>query len=441
MATTRKTFLNGDLGRMPALYASGRTPFARSSGALARYSAVDLARIAIAGVVQRSSVDPADVEYVTMATVIHNPSAPNLGREAMLGAGLRSSTPADTVSLACVSSNIAVGKICDQIALGRIELGIAGGAETMSDLPIRVSKALRGALIRLQKAKGLGDYARELSKLSPADLVPEVPTITEYSTGQTMGQSCERLAKRVGVTREGADEIAFRSHRNAIDAWEAGMYESTVLPVRVAPTFESVRRDDGPRADTSAEVLAGLRPVYDRKYGQVTAGNASGLSDGAAVVVLGALGSEKRLGLDPRACIIDTQVAASDPLEDTLVGPALAVPKLLERHGLSVEDIDVWEIHEAFASQVACVLALMQSDEFARQRLGLARGLPAIDPAKINAWGGSVALGHPFGATGARLVSTAVERLRVEKGRLAVVTACAAGGHGIATLIETTQAT
>lgn len=405
-----------------------RTPFLKSNGAFKDLMAHDLGRIAIAGLLAKSGVDPKKVELVVMGTVVQDPRTSNLARESALGAGLPHSTPAFTTTLACISSNVAATTIVDQIALGRIEVAIAGGAESFSDPPIRLSKNLRQALVKSQKAKGAKGYFEILKELSPEDIVPDIPSAAEFSTGLTMGQSCERFAKRVGVSRTESDEFAARSHVLADRAWQEGRYADEVLAVPVPPKMELTSKDDGPRGDSTVESLAKLKPAFDRDFGLITAGSSSFLTDGGSAVLIMSRDAADKNKVKARAIIKDYVYAAGDPLESLLEGPALSVPKLLERTGLKAKDIGVWEIHEAFSAQVVANLKLMKE-----------RGVD-IPLEKINVWGGSLSIGHPFGATGGRLLTVATRRLEVTGARYAIITGCAAGGHGSAILLENPNA-
>jgi acetyl-CoA acyltransferase len=413
-----------------------RTPFLKSNGAFKGLMSWELGREAIKGLVGKSGLDPAVIDVVAMGTVVQDPRTSNLAREALLGAGLPQTIPAFTTTLACISANVAITSVADQIAMGRVDVGIAGGAESFSDPPIRLSKNLRQALVKLQKAKGPQDYLAVLSTLAPHDLVPDLPSASEFSTGLTMGQSCERLAKRVGVSRRESDEWAVRSHVLASKAWQDGHYQDEVVAVPVPPSFDVVARDDGPRGDSTMASVGALKPAFDRDFGLLTAASSSFLTDGGSAVLLMSRQKAKALGHAPKAVIRDFVYAAGDPLEELLSGPALTIPKLLQKTGLKAKDIGVWEIHEAFAAQVVANLKLLDDATFLKERCGYDGVIGEIPLDTINAWGGSLSLGHPFGATGGRLVATAARRLAASGARYAIVTGCAAGGQGSAILLE-----
>jgi acetyl-CoA acetyltransferase family protein len=423
-----------------ALIEGVRTPFLRSNGAYTSLMAHDLGRLAVAGLLSKTGVSPEEIDLVTMGTVVFDPRTPNVAREITLGAGLPEKTPAYTTTMACISSNVAATQITDGIRLGNIEMGIAGGTDTLSDPPIRLSKNLRQALVRLQKAKGPADYFKVLSDLGPKDILPDIPSASEFSTGLTMGQSCERAAKTHQVTREETDAFAAMSHQRAATAWEEGIYAQEIVPVHVPPHFKTLTEDNGPRGDTTVEKLKKIKPAFDRQFGVSTAGNSSFLTDGASAVLFASLDKCKELSLKPKALMVDHVLTGANPLDELLMGPAISIPQLLHRNGLKVGDIDVWEIHEAFAAQMVFNLKCLASKEFAQQRLGMDEPVGDIPMDKLNIWGGSLSLGHPFGATGGRLLNTAARRLQEKGGRYAVVSGCAAGGQGSAILLQHPEA-
>ena len=434
MARAKKT---GEAkGRAPVLVEGSRTPFLRSNGAYRSQMAHDLGRYAVSGLFAKAGLDPALVDMFIMGCVIMDPRTSNVAREIALGAGAPQSVPAYTTTLACISANVAATDAADKIRLGHIDVAVVGGTETFSDPPIRLSKNLRQALVKMSKAKGPADYMAVLSKLSPKDILPDIPAPTEFSTGLTMGQSCERLAKKVGVSREETDAYASRSHVLADRAWKEGLLQDEVTPVQLPPDFDTVDKDDGPRGDSTPEVLAKLRPVFDRRHGVTTAGSSSFLTDGASAVLMMSEERAAELGYEAKAIVRDYVFAAGDPLDELLLGPALTIPMLLDKAGLGVDDVDVWEIHEAFAAQMVANLKCLASDTFARERLHRDKAVGEIPLEKINVWGGSLSLGHPFGATGGRLLTTAAHRLSLGGAKYAVVAGCAAGGQGSAILLE-----
>ena len=413
-----------------------RTPFCRSGTAFTDLSTYDLGRMAVAGLLRRTRIDPAAVDLLVMGTVISDPRTSNLGREVVLGTQLPKSCPAHTVSVACVSSLQAFLDCARAISTGAAEVAIAAGAETLSDAPIRFRRPVRKRLIASQRAKGPLGYAKLLRGLKARDLLPEPVALAEFSTGEVMGANCERLAKRLGIAREEQDRYAVASHQRAARAAGHGLLSRQVVPVRVPPSFAAVAQDNGVRGDSTLERLASLRPAFDRRFGTVTAGNSSYLTDGAAAVLLASEEAARRLRLEPLAALRGSAVAALDPLEELLVGPAVTLPRALAAAGCELDEVGVLELHEAFAAQVLAVLKLLADDGFCRERLGRDRAVGTVDRERLNAWGGSLSVGHPFGATGARLITTCCHRMQAERAGLGAVAACAAGAIGIGLVFE-----
>lgn len=413
-----------------------RTPFLRSGTDFIDMTACDLGRAAVAGLLHRTRVDPALVDLLVLGTVIQEPRTTNLAREVGLGSGLPDSCPAYTVTVACVSSLQAALDGVRAIQCGDADVVIAAGAETMSDAPIRFRRPVRKSLIAAQKARSTWAKLKLFGSLKLSDWLPDPPAIAEFTTGESMGQNGERLAKRLGITREAQDAFAAASHQRAAQAAAQGLLARQIVPVTVPGRYSRVASDNGVRGDTSEEKLARLQPAFDRRFGTITAGNASFLSDGAAAVLLMSERKVSELGLEPLAAVVSSAVVALDPLEELLVGPALAIPRALALAGLSLEEVEVVELHEAFAAQVLAVLQLLEDVEFGRQRLGRSAAVGRIDRTRLNAWGGSLSVGHPFGATGARLLTTCGHRLQHERARYGVVAACAAGAIGIAMVLE-----
>jgi len=411
-----------------------RTPFCRSGTAFTDLRSYDLGRMAVSGLLHRTKIDPAVVDLLVMGTVIADPATSNLGREVVLGSQLPDSCPAYTCSVACVSSLQSFLDCARAIQTGDAEVAIAAGAETLSDAPIRYRRSVRKRLIAAQKARGPGDYLKLLKGLGPTDLLPEPVALAEFSTGEIMGENCERLAKRFGITREAQDEYAMTSHHRAAAA--EGHLKRQIVPAFPPPRFKGVSADNGVRGDTTMEKLAKLRPAFDRKLGTITAGNASYLTDGGSAVLLASEEAAQRLGLQPIAVLKGSAVAALDPLEELLLGPAMTVPMALDAAGLGLDEVEVVELHEAFAAQVLAVLKVLDDGEFCRDRLGRDRPVGAIDRERLNTWGGSASLGHPFGATGARLITNCCHRLEAEEARYGLVAACAAGAIGIGLVFE-----
>ena len=426
-------------GRRVAIVAGVRTPFARAGTSFKTISAIDLGKLCVAELLQRTNLDGKEVQALVFGTVIPSVLAPNIAREVSLLPLLPKSVQAFSVSRACASANQAITDAADQIALGHLDVAIAGGSESLSNIPILHSQGFAETLVLASKAKSLPARLRTIARLRPKDLIPVTPAIAEPSTGETMGQSGEKMAKLNGIAREEQDHFALRSHRLAAAGTTDGRLTAEIMPVYVPPKFESVlTSDNGIREDTSYEQLAALRPVFDRKYGSVTAGNSSPLTDGGACVLLMNEEKAKALGYPPLGIIRSYAYAALDPGEQLLQAPVLAAPVALKRAGLSLKDMDLVEMHEAFAAQVLSNLKGFESKAWA-ERAGFSQPVGEVDRAKLNVMGGSIAIGHPFGATGARITTTLLHELRRRDGQFGLMTVCAAGGMGFAMVVERTR--
>lgn len=419
-----------------AVLAGCRTPFTRAGSELAPLSAVGLGQHAVRELLARADVPPEEVDHLVFGTVVHDPRAPNMAREIGL-ATLPASVPAVTVSRACASSNEAVADAVSLIETGRAEMVVAGGAESLSKIPILVSDRLSGALVKASRARSLGARLRAFRRVRPRDLVPVPPAIAEPSTGETMGEAAERMAKENGISREDQDRWALESHQKAHAGTEDGRLTAEIAPVYVPPRYDTtVTHDNGVRPDTSPEALAGLRPVFDRKFGSVTAGNSSPLTDGASAVLLASEARARAHRLEPLGFVRSFAFAALDPGKQLLQGPAYVAPVALDRAGIAMTDVDLLEMHEAFSAQVLSNLRAWDSGDFCRNELGLSGRLGHPDPEKINVMGGSIAIGHPFGATGGRLTVTLLNEMRRRDSQFGLVTVCAAGGLGFAMVLE-----
>ncbi len=423
-------------GQRVAIIAGVRTPFARSGSTLRSFTALELGKLCVAELIQRTDLNPKEVEALVFGTVIPDPITPNIAREIALMPMLPKGVQAFTVSRACTSANQAITDAADQIALGHVAVAIAGGAESLSNIPVLHSREMAEKFVMASRAKTLRGRLGILSKIRPRDFVPLTPAIAEPSTGETMGQSAEKMAKINGITREEQDQFALRSHRMAAAGTADGRLAAEIMPVYVPPKYDTVAAaDNGIRTDTSYEQLATLKPVFDRKYGTITAGNASPLNDGAACVLLMSEGKAKSLGYEPIGYIRSYAYAALDPGEQLLMGPVLATPMALHRAGLTLADMDLIEMHEAFAAQALSTLRGFESPEWA-ERAGFSEPVGEVDRARLNVMGGSIAIGHPFGATGARITTTLCNEMRRRGGRYGLMTVCAAGGMGFAAVIE-----
>ena len=426
-------------GRRVAIVAGVRTPFAKAGTAFKSISAIDLGKLCVAELLQRTNLDGKEVQALVFGTVVPSVLAPNIAREVSLLPLLPKGVNSYSVSRACASANQAITDAADQIALGQLDVAIAGGSESLSNIPILHAQGFADALVLASKAKSLPARLRALSRIRPKDLVPVTPAIAEPSTGETMGESAEKMAKLNAIAREEQDHFALRSHRLAAAGTADGRLTAEIMPVYVPPKFESVlTSDNGIREDTSYEQLAALRPVFDRKYGSVTAGNSSPLTDGGACVLLMNEEKAKSLGYTPLGIIKSYAYAALDPGEQLLQAPVLAAPVALKRAGLALKDIDLVEMHEAFAAQVLSNLKGFESKLWA-ERAGFSQPVGEVDRAKLNVMGGSIAIGHPFGATGARITTTLLNELGRRNGQFGLMTVCTAGGMGFAMVVERTQ--
>jgi acetyl-CoA acyltransferase len=431
--------MNGSVppGRRAAIVAGLRTPFVKAGTDFKDLSAVELGALVVNELVARSGIPPKEFDSVVFGQVIPSPTVTLIGREMVLRTQLPRSVQAHTVARACATSIQTTTDAADQIRLGHSDCAISGGAESLSDAPIFATRALAQALVDLSRAKTLADRVRILSALRPKDFAPQPPALKEPTTGLTMGESAELMAQKNGISREAQDRVAYESHRRAAAAWESGKLDGEVMHVPVPPGFERIAtRDNVVRKDTTLEALAALRPVFDRRYGTITAGNASPLTDGAAALVLMSEEKARALGIRPLGFVRSYAYAALDPRDQLLQGPAYAAPVALDRAGLRLADMDLVDMHEAFAAQVLSNLKAFASKDFAERELGRSEPLGEIDPARLNVNGGSIAIGHPYGMTGSRLTGHLLRELKRRKGKYGIVTMCIGGGQGMAGLFE-----
>ncbi|MFY0651447.1 MAG: acetyl-CoA C-acyltransferase [Cyclobacteriaceae bacterium] len=413
-----------------------RTPFLKSGTGYFDLMSYQLGAMAINGLVTKSGINADIVDKVIMGTVVHNITTPNVARECALTGGIPVTTPAHTISQACISANAAISHGVDLIRTGQADVIVAGGTDSVSDIPIPFRKEMRKKLFAARSIKNFGQTLQFLLSLRPADFKPEVPAIAEFTTGRTMGLDCDLMAARYEIKREAQDEFAVRSHKLAAEAAEKGILSEEITPASFPPKFKSIEADNTYRGDSTPDKLAKLRPAFDKRNGTLTAANSSFLTDGASAVLLMSDEKAKELGLTPKVSIKNYVFTGQDPNEELLLGPAYATYQLLEKEGLTIDDLDVFEYHEAFAAQILTNLKCLDSDQFAKDKIGAAKKVGEIPMDKFNIHGGSLSLGHPFGATGGRLLTTAANRLIREDGNLALIAACAAGAHGHAMLIE-----
>lgn len=429
------------LSKNVVLVDGARTPFCRSNQEFDGVWCYDLQREAISGLLKRNpKVNPADIGKVVCGTVIMDVSTSNIAREAALAAGIPESVPCNTVTLACISSNVSITDITHAIKAGEIDIGIAGGVECMSDVPIRWPRKTREWLIKHgAKVKGLTGKKGLTTALgkwkgNPLGMLGvETPAVAEFSTGESMGHSADRLAAGFGITREEQDQFAYRSHCAAQKASEEGKLKD-VLKVFVPGKDEPVTRDMG--VMPALAKAQSLKAAFIKPHGTITAANASYLTDGASACLIMSEEKALELGCQPMAYLRDHVYVARDPVDQLLLGPAFSIKAVLEKTKLKMKDIDVWEIHEAFAGQVLANKKALGNDHFCKTHMGSEAAIGDIPEDKLNNWGGSLSIGHPFGATGVRLITQAAHRLKEENGKFAMISACAAGGHAFGGVIE-----
>ncbi|MDU0315474.1 acetyl-CoA C-acetyltransferase [Phycicoccus sp. M110.8] len=421
--------------RRAAVIGGNRIPFARANGAYARASNQDMLTAALEGLVARHGLAGEQVGEVAAGAVLKHSRDFNLTRESVLGSSLAPTTPAYDVQQACGTGLEAAILVANKVALGQVDSGIAGGTDTASDAPIAVSEGLRQTLLAANRAKTPAQRAKALAGLRPGHLVPAIPQNVEPRTGLSMGEHMAQTAAQWGITREAQDELAAASHRNLAAAYERGFFDDLMTP------FHGLTRDQNLRADSTVEKLAGLKPVFGKgPEATMTAGNSTPLTDGASVVLLGSDEWAAERGLPVLAHVVDAQTAAVDYVtghEGLLMAPAYSLPTLLARQGMKLQDFDLVEIHEAFAATVLATLAAWESEQFCRERLGLDAPIGELDRSRLNVNGSSLAAGHPFAATGGRIVASLAKALH-EKGSGArgLISICAAGGQGVMAILE-----
>jgi acetyl-CoA acyltransferase len=428
------TARNGD---RIAIVAGLRTPFAKMATYFHGVPAVDLGKMVVNEMLARNNLDPKSIEQLVYGQVVQMPAAPNIAREIVLGTGMNVHTDAYSVSRACATSFQSTVNIAESMMAGNIQVGIAGGADSTSVSPIGVSKPLARALVDLQKTKTLGQKWQVLKKLKLKNLLPVPPAVAEYSTGLSMGQTAEQMAKTHSISRADQDALAHKSHSNAAKSWNDGLLANEVMTAYAEPFKGALEQDNNVRMNSTEDGYAKLRPVFDRAHGTVTAGNATPLTDGASAVLMMTESRAKELGYTPLGYIKSYAFAAIDVWEDMLMGPSYATPIALERAGMDLNDLTLIEMHEAFAAQTLSNIKMFASDKFAQDKLGRSKATGEIDMDKFNQMGSSIAYGHPFAATGTRMVTQMLNDLNRRGGGTGLVTACAAGGLGAAMILET----
>jgi acetyl-CoA C-acetyltransferase len=419
--------------RRVAVLGGLRIPFARQNGPYAKASNQDMLTATFDGLVDKLGLEGELIGEVSAGAVLKHSRDFNLTREAVLGTKLAPETPAYDVQQACGTGLEATILTANKIALGQIDSAIAGGADTTSDAPIEINEDLRQVLLELNRKKSAADRLKTLAKLRPQQIVPKIPRNSEPRTGLSMGEHAAIMAQEWAIGREEQDELAVSSHHNLAAAYDTGFLEDLVMP------FLGLERDQNLRPDSSVEKLAKLKPVFGGADGTMTAGNSTPLSDGASAVLLASEDWAEAHGLQPQAYVVDAQTAGVDHVhkrEGLLMAPAYAVPRLLARNGLSLQEFDYYEIHEAFASQVLCTLRAWDDPVFCKERLSLEEPLGSIDRDKLNTHGGSLAAGHPFAATGGRIVAGLAKMLQEKGSGRGLISICAAGGLGVTAIME-----
>jgi len=419
--------------RRAVVLGGNRIPFARSDSAYKKASNQDMLTAALDGLVERFELAGERLGDVVAGAVLKHSRDFNLTRECVLGSRLAPETPAYDIQQACGTGLEAAILVANKIALGQIEVGVAGGVDTTSDAPLALNEDLRSILLDANRERSTQGRLKQLLRVRPQHLAPAIPRNEEPRTGLSMGAHQARTAAEWGISREAQDELAMRSHLNLAAAYERGFQDDLITP------YLGLERDQNLRPDSSLEKLAKLKPVFGGADGTMTAGNSTPLSDGAAVALLASEEWAKERGLTPLATFVDAETAAVDYVtgrEGLLMAPAYAVPRLLERNGLTLQDFDLYEIHEAFASQVLSTLAAWEDPVFCTQRLGLKAPLGAIDRSKLNVNGSSLAAGHPFAATGGRIVAALAKALHERGGGRGLISICAAGGQGVVAILE-----
>lgn len=424
-------------GRRAVIVDGTRTPFVKAFAQYTKLDTIALADIAVKGLLKQSQLDPKEIDSVIWGGVILPAGSPNIARELVLDLKLPYEIDGFTVTRACASGLQAITSAVSAIERGDADVIICGGSDSTSNADVNLPKKVVHALAPYAFGKGIkpADVMQLLAQLMPlSEVIPSMPKVAERTTGEVMGQSAERMAKRNAITREAQDEFTLRSHQRAAAAIESGRFDNEITPVEYEPG-KWVHTDTLVRANTTLEALGKLRPVF-AKDGTLTAGNSTALTDGAGAVLIMSEEKAKALGYTPRAAIRSWDYCAVDPRDQLLMGPAISIPRALQKAGLTMESVDLVDIHEAFAAQVLSVLAMMDSKAFCEERLGLSEAVGIPDISKLNVQGGSLALGHPFGATGARIVTTMANELHNSDKETAVIGICAAGGIGAAAVLE-----
>ncbi|MCP4963628.1 MAG: acetyl-CoA C-acyltransferase FadI [bacterium] len=424
-------------GRRVAIVGGLRTPFMKAGSKYRDLSALDLGAAVTNELLNRASIDADEVDQLIAGAVVADVGAPNIAREIVMRCNMPASVDAYSVSRACATSTQAIVSGAQAILYGDADVVIAGGSDSLSRPPITYDDKVIDALMAANAAKDLPSKVKAFTRLRPGDLAPRPPALADLSSGLTMGAAAEKMARENGISREDQDQYAYDSHMKAVAAWEKGVFDEEVMTLPIPPRFnETMTRDGIPRADSTLEKLSTLRPAFDKKYGTVTAGNSSPLTDGAAMVLLMEEEKARNLGFQPKAYIRSWAFAGLDPAWQMLMGPSFATPAALQKGELTLADIDVVDMHEAFAAQMLSNIQAFKSAEWAKEYLGQDEAIGEINLDQLNLYGGSISLGHPFAATGARQALTMANELQRRDKGIALITQCAAGGLGAALVLE-----
>ncbi len=424
-------------GRRVAIVGGLRTPFMKAGTRYRSLSTLDLGAAVTNELLNRSNLEPGRIDEVIAGAVVADVGAPNIAREIGMRCNMPASVDAYSVSRACATSTQAIVNGTRSILMGDADVVIAGGADTLSKPPIMYDEKVVDALMAANAAKDIPSKVKAFARLRPGDLAPRPPALADLASGLTMGAAAEKMARENGISREAQDQYAYESHMKAVAAWEKGVFDDEVMSLPIPPRYTDTATQDGiPRGDSTIEKLSSLRPAFDRKYGSVTAGNSSPLTDGAAMVLLMEEKTAKKLGFEVKAFIRSWAFAGLDPSWQMLMGPSFATPIALERGELTLDEIDVIDMHEAFSAQMLSNIQAFGSSDWASKYLGRDEPIGEIDQEKLNLYGGSISLGHPFAATGARQALTMANELQRRDRGTALVTQCAAGGLGAALILE-----
>ena len=437
MAITKYRSPSPSGNRKPVIIDGARSPFVKSFGVFEDCDTLELFSRTLDGLMRKIEFNPAEVDEIIVGAVIPQTKNPNIARDSILNLGLPKHIHGYNLNRACTSSLQSIVDAAKTISFGHPNITIAGGVEVLSDVPIVYSKEARKMMVKLSKARSTAGKLQIIKTFSAKHWLPKPPSLSEPLTGLTMGEHAELMAQKNGISRADQDEFAVQSHLKAATAQRSGIFDNEIVPIWASPKFEEcIDKDNIVRPDSNLESLSKLRPAFDKKYGTLTAGNSSPLTDGASVTLIADEQRAESLGLKPKARIVDFDFVGIDPKDQLLIGPALTIPRILQRNKMLLDDIDRFEIHEAFAAQVLSCTRSMESDKFCEEYFGASKAFGTVPLDKLNVNGGAIAIGHPFGATGSRLVNTMINELHRCDGQFGLIAICAAGGMAGSILVE-----